>query len=108
MIQDFNHKGLELFYTTGSKAKIKPAHAKKIHSLLQALDGATKAEHVDLPGLELHSLTGNLNGFYSIKVNGNWRIIFKFKDTHAFFSVPDKKLKSPANTRFVIPEVSAP
>ncbi len=84
MIQDFNHKGLELFYTTGSKAKIKATHAKKIHSLLQALDGATKAEHMNLPGLEFHPLTGNLNGFYSIKVNGNWRIIFKFKDTHAF------------------------
>jgi proteic killer suppression protein len=26
----------------------------------------------------LHSLTGELRGFHSITVNGNWRMIFRF------------------------------
>ncbi|WP_246535011.1 type II toxin-antitoxin system RelE/ParE family toxin [Methylomonas paludis] len=31
-----------------------------------------------MPGWRLHQLSGNLLGYYSIVVNGNWRIIFKF------------------------------
>jgi plasmid maintenance system killer protein len=30
------------------------------------------------PGWRLHSLTGELRGFHSITVNGNWRVIFRF------------------------------
>lgn len=31
------------------------------------------------PGMQFHKLTGNLAGFYSVSVSGNWRIVFKFK-----------------------------
>jgi proteic killer suppression protein len=37
---------------------------------------------MDFPGLRLHPLTGNLNGFWSVSVSGNWRIIFRFEDSH--------------------------
>lgn len=30
------------------------------------------------PGWRLHALGGDLRGFYSITVNGNWRVIFRF------------------------------
>jgi proteic killer suppression protein len=32
------------------------------------------------PGRRLHSLTGELRGFWSLTVTGNWRLIFRFED----------------------------
>jgi plasmid maintenance system killer protein len=40
VIRSFQHAGLEKFFTTGSKAGIQPAHAKKLRRQLFALDGA--------------------------------------------------------------------
>jgi proteic killer suppression protein len=34
---------------------------------------------MDFPGLRLHPLTGNLNGFWSVTVSANWRIVFRFE-----------------------------
>jgi len=31
-----------------------------------------------VPGWRLHALSGNQAGFWSITVNGNWRVIFRF------------------------------
>jgi proteic killer suppression protein len=33
-----------------------------------------------LPGYRLHPLSGDLKGFWSVTVNGNWRVIFRFED----------------------------
>ncbi len=35
---------------------------------------------MDLPGLQLHKLKGNLREFWAVSVSGNWRIIFRFED----------------------------
>ena len=78
MIKSWKHKGLKLFYETGSKAKIQSKHAKKLHDILQVLDFATEPEQLDLPGLGFHVLRGDLKGYYSVSVNGNWRVIFMF------------------------------
>ena len=78
MIKSFRHKGLEKFYRTGSKAGIQAKHASKLRRILSLLDVATKAEDVNLPGYRLHPLTGKQKGFFSVWVNGNWRIIFRF------------------------------
>lgn len=37
-----------------------------------------------MPGFDLHQLKGDLRGFWAVKVSGNWRLIFKFKDGDAF------------------------
>lgn len=78
MIKSWRHKGLKLFYDTGSTAKIQRKHADKIHDILQALDFATSPEQMNLPGLAWHKLSGKLKDYYSVKVSGNWRIIFGF------------------------------
>ena len=39
---------------------------------------------MDLPGWKLHSLKGELAGHWSIRVNGNWRLTFRFEDGDAF------------------------
>ena len=83
MIRSWQHKGLKLFYETGSVAKIQAQHAEKIHDILQALDVATKPEDMRFPGLSLHKLTGALKNFHAVTVRGNWRIIFGFQGKDA-------------------------
>ena len=36
------------------------------------------------PSNHLESLKGNLKGFYSIRINEQFRIIFRFKDNNAY------------------------
>jgi proteic killer suppression protein len=51
---------------------------------LVALDTASVIEDMDIPGYRLHQLKGNRKGFWSITVNGNWRLIFEFDDGHVY------------------------
>ena len=44
------------------------------------MDAADGLEGINLPALRLHKLTGDLKGYWSISVTGNWRIIFTFED----------------------------
>lgn len=78
MIKSFRHDGLKAFYETGSKAGIRPDHATRLRRILGVLDGATTVEQVRLPGFDLHKLGGNLADYWSVKANGNWRVMFQF------------------------------
>lgn len=84
MIKNFKHKGLEKFFTTGSKAGIQASHARRLEERLQALHTATVIEDMDIPGWRLHSLKGNREGLWTINVSGNWRVVFEFSDGHAY------------------------
>ena len=35
---------------------------------------------MNIPGYRLHPLKGDLKGFWSVTVSGNWRIVFRFED----------------------------
>jgi proteic killer suppression protein len=83
MIKCWRHKGLKNFYETGSKAGIQPKHADLLAVLLLQLASAIKAKDMNTPGNDFHELRGDLKGYFSIKVNGNWRIIFQFLDENA-------------------------
>jgi proteic killer suppression protein len=83
MIRSFKHGGLEKFFLTGSKAGIQPAHAAKLNRLLTALNIAKRAETMNVEGWEFHSLKGALSGHFAVKVNGNWRLTFRFVGTDA-------------------------
>ncbi|MGD0830129.1 MAG: type II toxin-antitoxin system RelE/ParE family toxin [Terracidiphilus sp.] len=83
MIKSFRHGGIERFFKTGSKAGIQPAHAGKLASLLSTLDYVKAPEEMNLPGFGMHRLTGNLQGHWSVKVNGNWRVTFTFEGEDA-------------------------
>jgi len=79
MIKSFQHKGLKAFFETGSKAGIRPEHTAKLARQLSRLDIAKTTDDVNVPGWLLHPLSGDLAGHYSLVVNGNWRITFKFE-----------------------------
>ena len=78
MIQSFNHKGLEKFFLTGSKASIHADHARRLQLILGRLHASTSPRDMNLPGLYLHELKGDRQGTWSVRVSGNWRVTFEF------------------------------
>jgi proteic killer suppression protein len=53
-------------------------HISKLGRILAALDAAASAAELNHPGYKLHALKGELKGHWSIWVNGNWRVTFRF------------------------------
>ena len=80
MIRSFRHKGLQVFFETGNKAGIQPAHAGRLRELLTALHAAKATADLGRPSWRLHPLTGDLAGHWSVTVQANWRLTFRFTD----------------------------
>ena len=78
MIKSFRHKGLEVFFRTGSKKGIQPHHAARLQLQLAALDNANGPEDMNAPTWRLHELSGKFLGHWSVWINGNWRLTFCF------------------------------
>ena len=83
MIKRFQHKGLQAYFETGSKAGIQPSHAPKLARQLRRLDESASAADMNLPGWQLHPLSGDLAGHWAVWVNGNWRLTFTFEGADA-------------------------
>ena len=79
MIVGFRHNGLKHLYEHGDRRRIAPALADKVERVLARLDEARAPKDMDLPGFRLHPLKGDLTGYWSVTVSGNWRIIFRFE-----------------------------
>lgn len=85
MIKSFKHKGLQNFFESGTTAGIQVSHSHKLRVLLAALNTATTANDLRTPpSWRLHKLSGDRKDYWSLTVNGNWRIIFIFKDGDAY------------------------
>ena len=80
MIKSFRHRGLQRLYERGDRSRMNPTLVDKVETALGLLDVAETPAAVNLPGYRLHPLRGDLRGFWSIRVSGNWRIIFRFDD----------------------------
>lgn len=79
MIQGFRHKGLARLYENADRKGLSLELVPKLERILARLDVATSPEMMNLPGLRLHPLKGELKGFWSVWVSGNWRITFRFE-----------------------------
>jgi toxin HigB-1 len=84
MIKSFNHKGLKRFYEDNDRKLVRPDLAERISVVLGYLEAAQVIGELDLPTLRLHSLKGDLKGFWSVTVRANWRIVFRFEDGAAY------------------------
>ena len=83
MIKSFRHRGLERFFTTGSKAGIQPVHEARLRILLTTLNLASTSSDMNRSGWDCHPLKGDLKGHWSVTVNKNWRLTFTFEDEDA-------------------------
>ena len=83
MIKSWKHKGLKNFFDTGSKSGITASHEDRLKIILQRLNAASSPDDMNTPSMKFHKLLGELKGLYSVTVNKNWRVIFKFDGTNA-------------------------
>lgn len=83
MIENFKDRSLKRLYERGDRSKIRADLVDKVERILARLDQALVIEDMDLPGYRLHELKGDLKGFWSVRVSGNWRIIFRFESGKA-------------------------
>ena len=81
MIKSFRHKGLAALFETGNARKAQPKHAKRLNLILTALNAATEAAEMAMPGMRFHALHGNR---YSVWVDENYRVTFRFDGGHAY------------------------
>lgn len=85
MIKSFKHKGLKRLFERNEIQGVPAGQAEKIRDVFAALDTADEPGEVGLfPGWRLHPLKGDLKGFWSVTITGNWRIIFRFEAGDAF------------------------
>jgi proteic killer suppression protein len=84
MIKTFKHKGLKKFFLNGDVRGITNTHSNKLRLILTKLNAIASVSDMNFPGSGLHELKGELNEFWSISVNGNWRIIFRVKENDVF------------------------
>jgi len=85
VIKSIKSKKLKRFFDRGDVAALPAGQAEKISDVLAALDTAAEPSEVGLfPGWRLHPLKGDLKGFWSVTITGNWRLIFRFEDGDAF------------------------
>jgi len=76
---------LKRFYEAGERRNVPAALAEKIADVLLAIDEANRPQDVGLfPGWRLHPLRGDLKGYWSVSVSGNWRVVFRFEKGDAF------------------------
>lgn len=80
MIRSIRHKGLRRLYEEGDARSIGGNMRHRVEEILSVLDAAATLEEADLPGYRLHRLGGTLQGYWSVRVTGNWRIIFRFEE----------------------------
>lgn len=83
MISSIKHKGLAALHYDDRTKGVQQALVKRLRQILALLDTALFAEDMKLPGLRFHQLKGDLAGFYSVYVSGNWRVIFHFENGQA-------------------------
>jgi len=84
MIVSIRHKGLRLYFEKGDVSKLHAQHVSKIRLILTRLHAAKSIGDMNIPGYGLHQLGGELKGFWAVKVDKNYRIIFQFvtEDAH--------------------------
>jgi len=84
MIKTFSHRGLEDFFYDGTFKGIRADYSARLADILDRLDAAENIGDMKFPGSDLHQLKGKMKGLWAVKVSGNWRIVFSFKEGNAY------------------------
>jgi toxin HigB-1 len=85
MIQSFADTETERFYQTGKSRKLPAAIHKRAAMRLTQLTAATRLEDLRLPpSNRLEALKGDRRGQWSIRINDQWRVCFRFENGDAF------------------------
>ena len=77
------HAGLRRLYERDDARRLNPAQVRRIRRILTDLDVARSPRNMDAPEYRLHPLKDDRRGRWSVRVSGNWRIVFRFEDFEA-------------------------
>lgn len=83
MIRSFGDRQTRELFADGFVRQFQDV-ARRAKRKLEALNAASRLEDLNVPpSNRLEKLKGNLRGFHSIRVNDQWRVIFKWQDGDA-------------------------
>lgn len=90
MIKSIRHKGLRDYWTKGQAKGLSAQWLPKLRIVLAALEAAETPEGMNFPGAYFHALKGDRAGFYSVRLTGNYRVIFQSeKDGFTLIDIED-------------------
>jgi proteic killer suppression protein len=79
MIQNFSNLETQQLFTTGKSRRFPPDILKRAIMRLTQLDAATSIEDLRLPfSNKLEMLEGDRKEQWSVRINNQWRLCFKF------------------------------
>lgn len=80
MIFSFSDKQTERLWRERKAPKLPADIRKRALMRLQRVDAAHKLDDLRVPpSHRLEPLKGDLKGFYSIRINDQWRVVFRFE-----------------------------
>ena len=74
------HKGLRVLHEGAATGRLPAGLVPRLRRILFRLQEATHPSSADAPGFRLHPLKGDRAGQWSVRVSGNWRVVFRFED----------------------------
>lgn len=85
MVRSFGSKATEAVWE-GSYAKSLPTQIQQVaRRKLRMINSAQNLNDLRVPPANrLEKLKGDLSGFHSIRINAQWRIVFKWRSNDAF------------------------
>ena len=84
MIRSFGDKATEALFRD-ERVRQFAGIARAAKRKLEAINAANRLEDLTIPpSNRLEKLKGDLKEFYSIRINDQWRICFRWEDGHAF------------------------
>jgi len=85
MIKSWANSRSRRFHEEGKISKFRGLDIDAADELLAALDAATALSDLSpLKSVGLHKLSGDRAGQWAMRVNGPWRICFRFKNGNAY------------------------
>ncbi|HYD21414.1 MAG TPA: type II toxin-antitoxin system RelE/ParE family toxin [Flavipsychrobacter sp.] len=80
MIKSIKHKGLRLLWEEGNGSKLPSDLITRIEMMLEVIDSLQQVpqDFEAFKNWNPHKLVGELKDYWSLKVNKNFRIIFRF------------------------------
>ena len=79
MIKSFADKRSQQLFRSGKAPRFPPDAVRRAARKLDQLDAAVQLDDLKVPpGNRLHALSGDRAGQYSVSINDQWRICFRF------------------------------
>jgi proteic killer suppression protein len=86
LIKSIRHKGLRELWEYGIESKLPSNQINRIKQMLEVVDSANQIpqDFEFFKSWRIHPLKGEFKGYWSLTVNENYRLIFRFdgEDAH--------------------------